>query len=607
MRFGCLLVVLFSVASCEPGAPEPLSQDRRLAGGTFRQELVGFPFDSQLDPTSEYTSLGFALHSNLLLRPLMNYRHVAGARGNEVLPDLAAGMPEISEDQLTYTFEIDPSARFGPPVSRPITSEDVAYAFERMATPEVGAQYSFYFASAIEGFRELEQGEATSISGIETPDEKTVVFRLLRPTGDFLLRLGMPAAAPIPKELAGCLPEGSTYGRHLVASGPYMIEGSDAFDFETCDDLEPFSGFDPETGLTLVRNPDFDEAADDPRLRNSLPDRFEFVPGIDPDEILRHVESGTADLSSGSPSLDTLRRYASKARLRDNLHVQPGDRLWYMAMNLTVPPFDDVHVRRAVNFVMDRDSLVRAWGGPLQGDIATHVLPDNMLDGALEDYNPYPSRDFAGDVAKAHDEMRKSRYDGNGDGMCDVPACLGVTHVSQPGSPWETMSHAIEQSLHKIGIELDTDDRDAPYDVIASVPNEAAITSVPGWGKDYPDPFAFIGFLFDGRNIRAESNTNYSMVGLTRAQARALGVPYPSDGVPSIDADIDRCVATLDEAERKSCWSALDQQLTSDIAPWVPYLDANHLLITSDAVSPYEFDQFSGEISYARVGIDRSR
>ena len=556
--------------------------------------------DGGLDPTSEYTSFGFALYSNLLLRPLMNYTHVAGVRGNQVIPDLAAGLPEISDDGRTYTFTLKQGARFGPPVSREITSEDIAYAFERMEDAEVRAPYKFYFESAIQGLIEFGRGTADEIEGIETPDEDTIVFRLIRPTGDFLYRLAMPAAAPLPEEVAGCFPE--EYGRYLVSSGPYMVAGSDDAADVDCADLEPWSGFDPARELILERNPDFDLALDDPRIRRSLPDRFEFVIARDPDVLLERVEDGKSDLYSGSPSFDALRRYTSKPRLRNNLHVHDGDRIWYISLNLTVPPFDDVHVRRAANFIMDKDSLVRAWGGPLQGDVATHVVPDNMLGGALENYDPYRSRDHAGDLDAARAEMRKSRYDRDRDGSCDAEVCTDVDHVSRPGSPWAGMNLVVEASLNKIGIDVETRELDDPYAVLQRIPSRVALTSIPGWGKDYPDPYSFIGFLFDGRNIIQGTSANYSFVGLTRERAAHFDMPYPRQGVPTIDARIDAC-SELEGEERRDCWVALDRTLMEDVVPWIPYLDANHFLITSDAVRPFEFDQFSGEASYSRIGI----
>lgn len=598
-------MLVVAAVSCDPGTEDRVgSVPPRKGGGTLKHQLTSMPFDRNLDPTSEYTSMGFALLSNLLVRPLMNYRHVAGDAGNETVPDLAAAMPEISPDGLTYRFTLRNGVRFGPPLDRPVTSRDIAYALERIASPSLGARYAFYFSSAIDGMSEFAAGEADSISGIQTPDDRTIVFRLRQPTGDFLKRLAMPAAAPIPREIAGCFTQPG-YGRYLVATGPYMIEGSEEM-ATSCAGLEPPTGFDPDEHLTLVRNPSFDFSTEDPAIRSARFRRYELTVEPDQSKIYQRAEAGKIDLAPGGPGLDVIRRYTSRARLRDNLHLEAGDRIWYISMNLTEPPFDDVYVRRAANYIMDKDFLVRTWGGGLQGTVATHILPNKMLDGALEDYDPYASRNDAGNLQRALDEMSRSRYDLDGDGICDADACRGVVHVARESPPWSEMTGIMESSFRKIGIELDTREDDDAYSIIQRLPNDIPITSAPGWVKDYPDPFSFIGFLFDGRNIRRPANTNYSMVGLTREMARTLHIPPPREPVPSVDEDIDRCVATLDLEERTECWAELDRRLMTEVVPWIPYLEARKIVITSDAVSPYEFDQFSGEISFAHVGIDRS-
>lgn len=591
-------------------ACEPLTQPRQprapvIARGTLRHELIDMPFDRDLDPTSEYTSLGFALFSNLLLRPLMNYRHVSGDDGTEVLPDLAADMPVISPDGLTYEFTLRDDVRFGPPLDREVTSHDVAYAFERMATPSAGARYDFYFTSAIAGMRAFSAGATDSIEGIETPDDDTIVFRLRQPTGDFLKRLAMPAAAPLPEEIAACFSEPGEYGRYLVTTGPYMIEGSEDIG-KVCAALRPARGFVPERRLTLVRNPNYDPATDDPYIRSALFRRYEMTVRDDSDQIYRRIQAGKVDITSGMPGLEEIRRYASRPRLRSHLHIESGDRIWYISMTLTQPPFDDVYVRRAVNHVLDKDFLVRTWGGDVFGNVATHILPNEMLGGALSSFDPYPSRNHSGNVIAARREMARSRYDADADGICDVSACRDIIHITRSAAPWPAMTGIIQSSFRKIGLELDTREKDDAYSVIQNLPNDAAITSAPGWVKDYPDPFSFIGFLFDGRNIRATANTNYALVGLTDEHAADLGIPVPQRPVPSVDHDIDRCVAMLEEDVRRQCWADLDRKLMTEVVPWIPYLEANKVLITSDAISPYEYDQFSGEISFAHIGIDRS-
>ena len=197
----------------------------------------------------------------------MGYYHAPDAKGNEVIPDLAADVPEISEDGLTYTFTIRDGVMFGPPVSRPVTSADIEYAFRRIGTPSLVAQYGFYYLGVIKGLQEYSDGGGLSgknadapIEGIETPDDKTIVFHVEKPTGDFLYRLAMPAAGPIPEEVGKCFLKAGEYGRFVISSGPYMLEGSDDLDITSCDSMKAISGFDPNKHLRLERNPDYDAA-----------------------------------------------------------------------------------------------------------------------------------------------------------------------------------------------------------------------------------------------------------------------------------------------------------------------------------------------------------
>jgi peptide/nickel transport system substrate-binding protein len=77
----------------------------------------------------------------------------------------------------------------------------------------------------IQGLQAYGKGEAKSITGVKTPNSRTIVFTLTKPSGDFPNRLTMGAAAAIPKEVAGCFDgKPGLYGRYVVASGPYMIE-----------------------------------------------------------------------------------------------------------------------------------------------------------------------------------------------------------------------------------------------------------------------------------------------------------------------------------------------------------------------------------------------
>ena len=58
-------------------------------------------------------------------------------------------------------------------------------------------------------------------------------------------------------------------------------------------------------------------------------------------------------------------------------------------MNLTQPPFDDIHVRKAMNWIIDKAALRQAWGGPIPGSIANHIVPTGVLQQRLAEYDPY--------------------------------------------------------------------------------------------------------------------------------------------------------------------------------------------------------------------------
>ena len=578
-------------------------------GGTYRASTVDFGFVGAFDPVGEYLGWAWGLYTNLLLRNLVTYNHVAGAAGNEIVPDLATDTGQISEDELQWTFTLKDGVKFGPPLSRDITSEDVEYAFRRIATESLVAQYGNYYFGVIEGLEAGKDPGAGGISGIETPDEKTIVFTLTKPTGDFLNRLAMPAAAPVPEEVAGCFTKAGEYGRYLVSSGPYMIEGSDQQDATSCDTLEPLSGYDPNKHLLMVRNDDYDPETDDPAVREALPDGFEFTINTNSDDIFNKIEEGELDGSPDIPTTEFIQKFSQDEELSDQLKIEAGDRTQYITLNLTEAPFDDLNVRKAANLVMDKDGILRTWGGETAGDIATHIMPPEMTGGSptAEEYDPYPSDGFAGDVDAAKAAMKESEYDSDGDGMCDSPECEGVILINRNYPPYSDMGPVIQASLAKIGIkvELRELETDAAYTTIQTPAEKIAIASNAGWGKDYADASTF-AVLFDSRNIAETGNYNYSLVGITPAQAKEVGATAPSGTVPNVDEDIDACNELLDQ-ERVDCWIALDETLMEEVVPWVPYLWTKNVDLIGPAVTQYEYDQFSGETAYAHIAVDASQ
>ena len=105
-------------------------------------------------------------------------------------------------------------------------------------------------------------------------------------------------------------------------------------------------------------------------------------------------------------------------------------------MNLTQPPFDDVHVRKAVNLVMDKAGLHQGLGRPARRrDRRRTSFRRALAAGARRATTRTRRADFAGDVDAAMEEMKQSKYDTDEDGLCDAPECKGVLHIIRQRPP----------------------------------------------------------------------------------------------------------------------------------------------------------------------------
>jgi peptide/nickel transport system substrate-binding protein len=584
-------------------------------GGTYRTATESFGFTGGFDPTGEYLSSALALYSQLLLRTLVTYNHVAGTAGDKIVPDVASSW-ESSVDGLTWTFHLKSGVKFGPPLNRDVTSKDFAFAFQRINSKSLAAQYGYYYAGTIKGLTGDAKSQEQTIPGISTPDDSTIIFHLTKPTGDFLYRVSMPAAAAMPPEVAGCFDKAGDYGRYVISDGPYMIKGEDALDTSSCSSLKPISGYDPTKFMVLVRNPAYDPSTDNPADRENNVDGVIITIDTNTTDIYDKIQSGELDgngYPAGDPPATILNQYLTNPDLKDRLDVNSGDRTWYITMNLLTPPFDDIHVRKAVNYVINKAALQKAWGGPSHGQIGTSIEPPTVLP-TTADFNPYPTPNNQGDLTAAMNEMKQSKYDSNHDGKCDASVCNNVLMVSRNISQWLDMDPTIQQDLAEIGINLKIRELDTStsYTTINTVNNLIPIAANAGWGKDYADPYTF-AVLFLSAGIACTGQVNYSEVGMTEAQARECGpetlaawnavTNSGANPLPSMDAKGKECYALQGDA-RTSCWSQFDKTVMNDVVPWVPYLWSNVININASTVTKFEFDQFSGVVSYTHIAVN---
>ena len=190
--------------------------------------------NSAFDPQKEYYQVSWSYFKCCLLRTLLSTKPVPiDDGGGDLQPDLAAALPTVSDDGLTYTFTIKPGVMYSPPLQDvEVTAQDFIRALERESDPKASSGgYPFYY-SVIEGFDDYGAGKADSISGLSAPDDHTLVVKLTEPAGDMTWRFTMPATAPIPpnpsdpKAVLGVADGHTTnYGRFLVATRPVHVGG----------------------------------------------------------------------------------------------------------------------------------------------------------------------------------------------------------------------------------------------------------------------------------------------------------------------------------------------------------------------------------------------
>ena len=550
-----------------------------------------------LDPTGENAvSVGFALLA-ALQKPLIGFNGAAGAAGEVPRPVLAKSVPKPTDHGLTYTFHLR-HMKFGPPVNRAITSSDVAYAFQRINDKSLVPSYAYYYIGLIKGLTGKAKTANTKISGIKTPNKTTIVFHLTHPQGDFLSLAAEPATAPIPPEVGKCFTKPGTYGRDFISSGPYMIQGSSAVNDSSCSSIKPMSGFDQSTHITLVRNPNYIRYAGDPPNYMSG-----FEMNVDPNvsDIYDKIQRGQLDGPFSDPPPNAL---VAQSVGKKGFYSEPIYQSESITMNLTVPPFTDIHVRKAVQWVLDKAAIQKVLGGPEVAGLPGHINPAGYPGSLPASYNPYKTPGNQGSLSKAQAEMKKSSaFDPKHDGKCDVAVCNNIIFINIP--TWQGIDPIVQADLAKIGIGIKPRVLNTSQAFLAlfNVKAQTPMSALGGGGTDYTGAYSFAGPNFASSAITGPSSCcNYSLMSLTKAQAKKYGVPYPAGGVPSVDNIVDRCDVQLGK-QQDACFEQLDKTVMTKVAAWAPYLWGRSVVLTAPTVTRFVEDPWTGLMSIRQTKV----
>ncbi|MEV0951312.1 ABC transporter substrate-binding protein [Promicromonospora sp. NPDC050249] len=508
---------------------------------------------SYLDPARGWDG-GVNNFYRLVFRQLTTSAPGSSDNPTEIVPDLAESLGKASDDGLTWTYTLKDGLKFDN--GDPITSAEVKFGISRAWDPQIGIG-SPYLKQVIDAPKGYEGPyESGDMPTIETPDDKTIVFHLIKPFPEFDAVLSQVNATPFPVDSGA----GDEFIHQIIASGPYKL-----------------AEYVPGSTIKLTRNENWDPATDE--VRAAKPDGWEFTIGLDPatiDERLIAGQGADVNAIAGNIQPATLPRLQTP-QLKERVLEFPGICTTYMGLNTTKKPLDDVRVRQAISYAIDRTTIVNASGGTQLGDPATTILPPSVA--GHKDFDLYPSEDGTGDVEAAKKLLSDA---GLSDGFT-------MTLDIRAQESMQAQAEAVQQALERVGItvELNLIDTSTYYETIGT-PSQQHDAAITGWCPDWASSAAtFIPPLFDGRNIYEKGNGNLAQI-----------------NDPEINKRIDEIGAMTDIEAANEQWGDLDEQIL-ELAPVVPLMVAKGVMLPGENVTGLfsSANAATGGIDYVGVGL----
>jgi len=457
-------VLLVAAAAATPDK-SVASKGQAKKGGTYvvtRDEDFDF-----VDPSLDYMTAGWELQYALACK-LYNYPDKEAPAGSQLEPEVAAGLPVVSNGGKTYTMKLRSGYRFSDGTK--VTAASFVDAFNRAANPKLVSP-AVGFIDVVQGVGAVVDGKAQKISGVTATTPMSLRITLTRPAPDLLARLAMPFFQAIPKSLAA---NADPNGAEVFSScGPYYV-----------------AAHTRDKSITVKRNPFYKGA------RPSNVDVIQFNIGSSLEVAQQDVESGRADLAgTGVPPTSYATLAAKYGVNKGRLFVKPELAVSYLAMNHDRPLFkNNPQLAKAVNWAIDRRALL-GQGGFLAGKRSDQILPPGLESG--KDEAIYPLEVTARTAAKA--KALAAGHTGDGKAVLwtsNRPASLLQAQIMQYNLKQIGLDVSVQAFSRGVQIEK-TGTRGAEFDLTPE-----------SWGADYADPYDFINILLSGDTIASSNNQN---------------------------------------------------------------------------------------------------
>lgn len=533
-----------ALASCDSDTADA---EDEASGGTGG-DLVIFSTGEELnfDPA---TSQNLAITTlGLTARRLTGWKTAKDAP-TELIPDLATDTGTATDDGRTWTFTLQDGLLFED--GTPITAATIKYGLERSFSDQLtgGLTYHKVLLEGGEDYRGPFTGE--HLAAIEAPDEKTLVFHLNRPYGDFGWIASTPAFAPVPENSG----EPEKYATAPVTSGPYRLKS-----------------YAPGSNAVLVRNEKWDKATD--AVRTGGPDTIEYKLAQDDSVVSQaliadHPDSQNAFLSSFVPTAQLVQS-KNDPKVGDRLVTSGAGALAYLALNTQSPALADVRVRQAIEYAVDKEGYRTSIGGELVGDFATTLITPGIA--GREEYTLYGDEP-TGDVAQAKKLLAEAGV-----------SALTLRLVIETGQT--SVAETIQRGLQRAGITVTILplEGNAYASEVQAGDGSGYDLALGVWQPDIPSANANLTPLFDSSQI---GNGNYNLSRYSN---------------PEVDQAILDASSTVDPTESQAKWAAVDKRILQD-APVVPIIYARNSFLRGSKVRDFTIGEFPAYPNYLTVTV----
>ncbi|MFC8868358.1 ABC transporter substrate-binding protein [Streptomyces sp. NPDC057148] len=478
------------------GAPGYDAANNKVAQASAAKKGGTLKFASTQDADSWDTTRGYYgfmwNFSRYYSRQLVTNKTEPGSAGAEVTPDLATGLAKVSDDGKTYTYTLRDGVTWED--GKPITSKDVKYGIERVWAQDVLSGGPTYLKEVLDPKDEYQgpykdkSADKLGLKAIETPDDKTIVFKLPQANSDFEEMLALTSASPVRQDKD----TKSKYGLRPFSSGPYKFES-----------------YNPGKDLTLVRNTEWKQDSDP--VRKAYPDKITIKFFSNANDLDARLIAGDYDLDLAQTGLSPQGRTTALKEHKENLDNPVSGYIRYATFATNVKPFDNIHCRKAMLFGADHVSLQTARGGPVAGgDIGTNMLPPSVPGSEGQKYDPYgmAGENKKGNVEKAKEELK----------ACGQPNGFKSKIAVRNNKPVEVATaESMQASLKKVGIDLEIEQYDgSQYASVVGSPSNVAKKGygviIMGWGPDFPSVQGYGLPLWHSDYILESANNNFALI-----------------------------------------------------------------------------------------------